>query len=55
MEKDKIEGGKTPDPGERRQWRAARRGDGAWFNENRACRALYGRGRHCGDRSCWNL
>jgi hypothetical protein len=54
MEKDQIEGGKTTDTRERRQWRFPRRGSG-WLKKNRACRSLWGCGLHCGDRTCWNL
>jgi hypothetical protein len=55
MEKDQVQSGKTTDAGECRQLGAPRRGDRGWFDENRACRALYRRSRRCEDRACWNL
>jgi hypothetical protein len=54
MEEDEIEGGKTADTRERRQLRFPRRG-GGWLKKYWACRSLRRRGRHCGNRTCWNL
>src|ERR1700692_4152052 len=52
MEKDQIESSKATDARECRQLRVPRR-SGGLLDKYRASRSLWGRGRHCGDRTCW--